>query len=105
MIFRIPRVQAALGVLAVGLLSVVAFTGPASATTTSTCVSSGKCYEVSLSAGTSVLAGDSGSFAFEVRNEATTQTLGSLEITAPAGRRWCWSGGDSAMRICSNSLI
>lgn len=79
---RFPRVRAALMVLTAGLLSVMAFAAPAAATT-GTCVSSGKCYLVQVSPA-SVPAGDSGSFAFTVTNEAATQSLGSIQITAPA---------------------
>ncbi len=81
--FGLGAVRASLAALAAGVLTVAALVAPAAATS-STCASSGKCYLVSASPA-SIAAGASESFSFAVTNEATTQTLGSIQITAPTG--------------------
>jgi hypothetical protein len=55
--------------------------GPASA---GTCISSGKCFAVAVSPANPA-AGAATSFAFKITNEATTQQLGSVQISAPPG--------------------
>lgn len=72
------------GVLAAGMLGAVMLTAPAAGATSSACITSGKCYAVAVSTSNPV-AGASTAFAFTVTNEATTQVLGSAQITAPPG--------------------
>jgi hypothetical protein len=72
-----------------GLLVAAALVAPAAAlagsTSSSTCSSSaGKCFAVAITPA-SLAAGASQSFSFTVTNEATTQSLGSVKITAPSG--------------------
>jgi hypothetical protein len=81
--------RASVGVLVAGLLVAAALVAPAVAlagsTSSSTCSSSaGKCFAVAV-APASVAAGASQSFTFTITNEATTQQLGSVKITAPSG--------------------
>jgi len=72
-----------------GLLVAAALVAPAVAlagsTSSSTCTSSaGKCFAVAVTPA-SVAAGASQSFSFAISNEASTQQLGSVKITAPSG--------------------
>ena len=69
-------------VLAASMLGAVMLAAPATGST-STCVSSGKCFAVVVSL-PGPAAGSSASFSFAVTNEASTQQLGSVQITAPA---------------------
>jgi hypothetical protein len=64
--------------LAASMLGAAMLAAPA-AGQTSTCPSSGKCFAVVVSQG------GSASFSFAITNEASTQTLGSVQITALAG--------------------
>jgi len=78
---------AGIGALAAGALTVATLIAPAAqaGATTSTCGSSaGKCYQLTVSPAATP-AGASASFSFTITNEATTQQLGSAQITAPAG--------------------
>lgn len=77
--FTIAR--ASLGVLAAGVLAAATLATPAAA---SACTPSGKCFGITVSP-TSTAAGVTTSFSFAITNEATTQTLGSVKISAPAG--------------------
>ena len=70
-------------VLAASLLGVATLTAPA-AGQTSCAPPSGKCFAVAV-APASPAAGVSTSFAFTITNEASTQSLGSVQISAPAG--------------------
>lgn len=80
--------RASVGVLAAGVLTAAALVAPAVAlagSTSSTCPSSaGKCFGVTVTP-SGLPAGASQSFAFTVTNEASTQQLGSVKITAPSG--------------------
>ena len=81
--FTIARVS--LGVLAAGVLAAATLAAPAAGpASASTCLPSGKCFAVTVSP-TNPTAGATTSFAFKITNEATTQTLGSAQITAPPG--------------------
>jgi hypothetical protein len=69
-------------ILGASLLGVAMLAAPAVG---QTCAPpSGKCFAVAVSPA-SVTAGVSASFAFTITNEASTQTLGSAQISAPAG--------------------
>ena len=71
------------GVLAATVLAVATLAGSAAGTTNSpTCP--GKCFAVAVSP-VNLAAGATASFAFAVTNEASTQQLGSVQISAPAG--------------------
>jgi len=79
---------APVAVLAAGVLAVAIAVGPAAAqagSTSSTCSSSaGKCFLLAISP-SGVPAGANASFSFTITNEASTQQLGSVQITAPSG--------------------
>src|SRR5215469_12986852 len=81
---RVGIAGASVALVAGGLLTAGVVGASAAGATSGTCVSSGKCYRTTVSP-QSVVAGLSQAFTFTVTNEATTQTLGSIQITAPAG--------------------
>ncbi len=75
--------------LAAGALAAAMLVAPAVASagsiSSSTCGSSaGKCFTVAVSP-QSLAAGAGASFSFTITNEASTQQLGSIQITAPSG--------------------
>ena len=77
-------------VLAASMLGVATLAAPAAGQTPNCTSSSGKCFAVTGPDGgpvspSSPAAGASTSFAFKITNEATTQQLGSVQISAPAG--------------------
>src|SRR5215469_14591325 len=77
-------------VLAAGMLGAAMIAAPAAGQTSSCAPPSGKCFAVTGPNGgpvtpSSPAAGASTSFAFKITNEATTQQLGSVQISAPAG--------------------
>jgi hypothetical protein len=80
--------RASVGALAGGVLVAAAFIAPAVAqagSSSGTCGSSaGKCYAVAVTPA-GIAAGASQSFSFTITNEAGTQSLGSVKITAPSG--------------------
>jgi hypothetical protein len=81
--FTIARV--CLGVLAAGLLAAATPATPAAGSVSyGSCTWSGKCFAVTVSP-TSPAAGATTSFAFTITNEAATEQLGSVQISAPAG--------------------
>ena len=81
--FTLARVFS--GGLAVSMLGTAMLAAPAAGSTSaSTCTSSGKCFAVVVSP-TSPVAGARVSFAFAITNEASTQQLDSVQITAPTG--------------------
>jgi hypothetical protein len=81
--FTIGRVS--IGVLAASLLAAATLAAPAAGSASAgTCPPSGKCFAVTVSPA-SPAAGATTSFAFTVTNEAATQQLGSVQISAPAG--------------------
>ena len=76
---------ASLGVLAASTLVAAMLAPPAAgATSAGACLPSGKCFAVTVSP-TSPAAGSSAAFAFAITNEAPTQQLGSVQISAPNG--------------------
>lgn len=94
--------QGLAGVLTASMLGVAMLTSAAAGSTSSTCISSGKCFAVAVSPG-SLEAGASTSFAFTVTNEATTQQLGSVQITAPAG--FTITGAPGSASFTSSSAL
>jgi hypothetical protein len=78
--FGIAAVSAV--VVAGGLLAALGAT--AAGASSGACATPGKCYSTTVDP-QSVAAGESQMFTFTVHNEATTQTLGSLQVTAPPG--------------------
>ena len=79
---RIGIAAASVAVVAGGLLA--AFGATAAGASSGACATPGKCYLTTV-APQSVPAGESQAFTFTVTNEATTQSLGSVQVTAPAG--------------------
>jgi len=71
-------------VLAASMLGVAMLAAPA-AGQTSTCSSTSKCFFAVAVSPSSPAAGVSTSFAFTIKNEASPQQLGSVQISAPAG--------------------
>jgi Domain of unknown function DUF11 len=71
-------------VLAASMLGVAMLAAPA-AGQTSTCFSTSKCFFAVTVSPSSPAAGTSTSFAFTIKNEASPQQLGSVQISAPAG--------------------
>ena len=78
---RIGIAAASVAVVAGGLLAALGATAAGAA---GSCSTPGKCYLATVDP-PSVAAGLSQAFTFTVKNEATTQTLGSVQVTAPAG--------------------
>jgi hypothetical protein len=75
------------GAVIVGALAAAAAVAPAvaQAGSSGTCGSSaGKCYSLAISP-SGVAGGASASFTFTIKNEASTQQLGSVQINAPSG--------------------
>ena len=71
-------------VLAASMLGVAMLAAPAAGQPVSCAPPSGKCFAVTVSPSSST-AGANTSFAFVITNEASTQQLGSVQISAPAG--------------------
>jgi hypothetical protein len=69
---------------------------------TSVCPSSGKCFAVAVSP-SNLAAGTSTSFTFTITNEASTQQLGSVQISAPAG--FVITGASGAASFTSSSAL
>jgi hypothetical protein len=99
--FTVARVS--LGVLAASVLAaatlVIPAAGPAAA---SSCTPSSKCFAVTVSPA-NLAAGEATSFAFKITNEAATQPLGSLQISAPAG--FVITGAPGSARLTPNSAL
>ena len=79
---RVGIAGASVALVAGGLLAALGATAAGAAS--GSCATPGKCYLTAVQP-TSVVAGEGQTFMFAVNNEATTQTLGSVQITAPAG--------------------
>jgi len=104
---RRPRLTSAavgIGVLAVALAMLVApVAAQAGSTSSGTCGSSaGKCFAVTVSPH-SLPAGASASFSFTITNDASTQQLGSVQITAPSG--FVITGAPGAAGFTSTSAL
>ena len=99
--FTIARVS--FGVLAASVLAAATLATPAAGSISSgTCTSSGKCFAVTVSPARPA-AGATSSFAFTITNEAATQQLGSVQISAPAG--FVITGAPGSARRTSNSAL
>lgn len=96
---------ASVAMVAGGLLVAAAFGAPAArAASTSSCSASGKCYLAAV-APQSAVAGVSQAFTATVTNEATTQTLGSVQITAPDGFVVTGASGGTATYTSGSALF
>ena len=95
-VVRVSFLVLAASMLGAALLAVPAFGS------TSGCPSSGKCYSVAVSPSNPV-AGASTSFAFMITNEASSQQLGSVQISAPAG--FVITGASGAASFTSSSAL
>jgi hypothetical protein len=81
---RIGIAAASIAVVAGGLLAALGATAAGAAS--GICATPGKCFLTTLPPSQqSVAAGASQQYTFTVTNEATTQTLGSVQLTAPPG--------------------
>ncbi len=98
--FTLARVS--FGVLAAGMLGAAVLAAPAAGATSSTCTASGKCFAVAVSP-SSLTAGASAAFAFAVTNEASTQQLGAVRISAPAG--FVITGAPGSASFTSSSAL
>jgi hypothetical protein len=87
-----------------GLLAAGALGAAAAGATSSTCVSSGKCYLTTV-APQSTVAGVSQAFSVTVTNEATTQRLGSVQVTAPPGFVVTGASGGTASYTSGSALF
>jgi hypothetical protein len=96
-------------VLAASTLGAAMFATPAAGQSPSCAPPSGKCFAVSVSPGagttppSSPAAGASTPFAFTITNEATTQQLGSVQISAPAG--FAITSAPGAAKVTSSSAL
>jgi hypothetical protein len=101
---RFGIAAASVAVVAGGLLTAAVAGASAAGATSSTCVSSGKCYLTTV-APQSVVAGVSQAFTVTVTDEATTQTLGSVQVTAPAGFVVTAASGGTASHTATSALF
>lgn len=102
---RFGIAAASVAVVVGGSLSAAVIgTSAAAATSGSTCVSSGKCYLTTVTP-QSVVAGESQAFTVTVTNEATTQTLGSVQVTAPSGFVVTGASGGTASYTADSALF
>jgi hypothetical protein len=96
-------------VLAASMLGAAMLAAPAAGQTPSCAPPSGKCFAVAVSPGagttppSSPAAGASTSFAFTIMNEASTQQLGSVQISAPAG--FVITSAPGAASVTSSSAL
>src|SRR5215472_5018193 len=85
------------------MLAAATLAAPAAGSaSSSTCTSSGKCFAVTVSP-VSPAAGTTTSFAFTITNEAATQQLGSVQISAPAG--FVITGAPGSASLTSSSAL
>ena len=89
-------------VIAASMLGVAMLAAPA-AGQTSTCSSSSKCFFAVSVSPSNPAAGVSTSFAFTIKNEASPQQLGSVQISAPAG--FAITGAPGATSFTSSSAL
>ncbi|HEY2316029.1 MAG TPA: hypothetical protein VGH96_20645 [Streptosporangiaceae bacterium] len=100
--FGVAAVSAA--VVAVGLLAVADLGVTAAGAASSTCISSGKCYLAAVTP-SGVVAGVNQAFTVKVTNEATTQTLGSMQVTAPSGYVVTGASGRTASHTSGSAVF
>ena len=98
--FTVTRIS--LLVLAASMLGVAMHAAPA-AGQTSTCSSTSKCFFAVSVSPSNPAAGASTSFAFTIKNEASPQQLGSVQISAPAG--FAITGAPGATSFTSSSAL
>jgi hypothetical protein len=101
---RFGIAAASVAVVAGGLLAAAAGGTPAGATSSGSCVSSGKCYLVAV-APQSAVAGVSEVYTVTVTNEASTQKLGSVQVSAPSGFVVTGASGSTASYSASSALF
>lgn len=101
---RLGIAAASVAVVAAGLLTAAVVGASAAGATSSICVSSGKCYLTTVTP-QSVPAGVSQAYTVTVTNEATTQTLGSVQVTAPAGFVVTGAAGGTASNTTTSALF
>ena len=91
------------GVLAASVLGAAMLAAPAAGSPPSSiCTSSGKCFAVTVSPA-SPAAGANTSFVFAITNEASTQRLGSVQISAPSG--FVITGASGSASFTSSSAL
>src|SRR5437763_824465 len=92
-------------VLAASMLGAATLAVPAAvaSASTSACAPSGKCFAVKVSPTSTPPAGATVSFGFAITNEASTQRLGSVQITAPTG--FVITGVPGAASFTSSSAL
>jgi hypothetical protein len=101
---RFGIATASVAVVAIGLLTGGALTSTAAGAASSSCGSSGKCYLTTV-APQSTVAGVSQAFSVTVTNEATTQRLGSVQVTAPPGFVVTGASGGTASYTSGSALF
>lgn len=99
---RVSFLVLAAGMLGAAMLAAPAHAAPA-AGQTSTCSSTSKCFFAVSVSPSSPAAGASTSFAFTIKNEASPQRLGSVQISAPAG--FMITGASGATSVTSSSAL
>jgi hypothetical protein len=99
---RFGIAAASIAVVAGGLLAALGATAAGASSTS--CPSSGKCYLTAV-APNSVAAGVSQAFTVTVTNEAATQTLGSVQVTAPGGFVVTGASGGTASHTTTSALF
>ena len=99
---RVSFLVLAAGMLGAAMLAAPALAAPA-AGQTSTCSSTSKCFFAVSVSPSSPAAGASASFAFTIKNEASPQRLGSVQISAPAG--FMITGASGATSVTSSSAL
>jgi hypothetical protein len=99
---RFGIAAASVAVVMGGLLAALGATAAGASSTS--CTSSGKCYLTAV-APQSVAAGVSQAFTVTVTNEATTQTLGSVQVTAPSGFVVTGAAGGTASHTAGSALF
>ena len=101
---RFGIATASVGLVAIGLLTAGVLSSTAAGAASSSCVSSGKCYLTTV-APQSTVAGVSQAFSVTVTNEATTQRLGSVQVTAPPGFVVTGASGGTASYTSGSALF
>lgn len=102
---RLTVARVSVAVVAAGLLGVAALAAPAFGSTPCTpCGSSTECYLATATPG-SVAAGVSQAYTFTVKDEARTDTLGIVQVTAPGGFTVTGASGGTASNTSSSALF
>jgi hypothetical protein len=101
---RFGIAAASVAVVAGGLLTAAVAGAGVAGATSSTCVSSNKCYQVNVTP-SSIVAGVNQAFTVTVTNQATTQTLGSVQVAAPSGFVVSGASGGIASHTSTSALF